>query len=97
MSPLMLGGESKYLPGPTASLKELLTQLEAELQASDGPFFCGSKLAYADVSVFTNLRETLNFVCFDKEELLRPHPKLAAFLAELEVPGSASKPISGAQ
>jgi glutathione S-transferase len=80
----MVGSESTFLPAPAAKLDEVLARLEAVLDASGGPYCCGAQLSYADVSVCAILTEVLAYQCFDRPALLRPRPKLAALLTDME-------------
>ena len=84
VSRAVVGSEARYLPAPAAKLEEVLASIEASLASSGGPYCCGRQLTYADVSVSAILTEVLSFRCFDRQALLRPHPKLAALLADLE-------------
>jgi len=80
MSVVLVGRETSYLAQPAADLQDLLGSIERALEASGGPFVCGAKLSYADVSIFAVLNEVLAFKCFDKAALMRPNQKLLNLL-----------------
>ena len=81
---LVVGREASYITQPAAFLSKFCRSIEDTLGASGGPYVCGAKLSYADISIFASLDEVLAFDCFDRAAVLGSHPKLATLMADLE-------------
>jgi glutathione S-transferase len=56
-----------------------------KLAASGGPFVLGSKICFADVSLFDTLSKALDLEVFDQAALLAEHPKCSMLLKEVQV------------
>jgi len=82
---LMFGKLADKVAPAAENLLHVLGTTEACLAASGGPFVLGSKICFADVSLFDTLSKALDLEVFDQAALLAEHPKCSMLLKEVQV------------